>query len=408
MSSRKAFGFTGAFGSGCTTSAKYLRDDKGCSYISVSKVIKDLWSKENPGRQSSRQDLQRLGDSIRAEEGSAALIDAAIKAQDKGGATPLAIDGIRNLGEVEHLRELFGFNFTLVAILSSKQARWDRIGQQYYLDAGLTKDDFDDDDERDWDEEMNYGQQVRLCLDKADILVDNTETLGELHPKITSYYELVTGESPRQATEQEILMNIAYSASHSSKCVKRHVGAVVVDTRGRVVGVGYNENPVGTKPCIEEPEYNFTCYRDILRNDHFDDLSKRKARCPRCGELLPSIQGPPWKCPACVKRGDKANLEPFVFPDRAMNWCTAIHAELWAILAAGDRARGGTLYTTTFPCFQCAEKLIQVGIETVYFTEVYPDTHSGKRLELAGITLYQFEGVRSLSFERIFAQTRPA
>ena len=85
-----------------------------------------------------------------------------------------------------------------------------------------------------------------------------------------------------------------------------------------------------------------------------------------------------------------------------MSWCTAVHAEVSAVLAAGERARGGTLYTTTFPCFQCAEKITQVGIKTVYYSEAYPDPHSGKRLELSGIDLRQFEGVRSSSIERFF------
>lgn len=76
-----------------------------------------------------------------------------------------------------------------------------------------------------------------------------------------------------------------------------------------------------------------------------------------------------------------------------MSWCTAVHAEVSAVLAAGERARGGTLYATTFPCFQCAEKITQVGIKTVYYSEAYPDPHSGKRLELSRIELRQFEGL---------------
>jgi deoxycytidylate deaminase/dephospho-CoA kinase len=407
MAGRRVFGFTGAFGSGCTTSAKHLHYNKGYEYISLSKVVKDRWAAANPGRNSARFDLQRTGDDIRKAEGSHALVTAALQDQDHNHDAPLVIDGLRNVGEIEHLRDLFGYYFTLVALLSSKDDRWARIGQRLYLDNNLTKTDFDDDDERDWEEDTPYGQQVRLCVDKADILIDNSEELGRLGPKVIEYAELVTGEKPRHANETEIFMNMAFSSSHSSKCLKRHVGAIIVDSRGQVVGVGFNENPLGTKPCAEEENYSKKCYRDLLRNDHFKDLSKRGARCPRCGDPLPLIEGPPWKCPTCIGRSDKANLEPFFFPDRAMSWCTAIHAEVWAILAAAERARGGTLYTTTFPCFQCAEKIIQVGVKTIYFTEVYPDPHSGKRLELADMTLYQFEGVRSLAFERIFSAMQP-
>jgi len=407
MNGPKAIGFTGAFGSGCTTCAEFLREYRDYTYVSLSQVIKDRWAASNPGVEPTRHNLQQLGDEIREKEGPGALVDLSLREQAKDTNADVAIDGIRNLGEVERLTEIFGFRFTLIAVLSSKEDRWERIGISAYRKKGFTKVDFDDDDERDWDEEEIYGQQVRLCVDKADVLIDNSETLGELRPKLLEYVDVVIGANSRPATQHEIFMNIAFSASHSSKCKKRHVGAVVVDDRGQVVGVGYNENPLGTKPCVEEPTYAYQCYRDILRNDHFKDLSNRGARCPRCGEPLPLIQGPPWKCPACSGRGDKSNLEPFIFPDRAMSWCTAVHAEVWAVLAAGERARKGTVYTTTFPCFQCAEKLIQCEIKKIFYTEIYPDSHSGKRLELAGVTLYQFEGVRSLSFERIFSRTRP-
>jgi deoxycytidylate deaminase len=202
-------------------------------------------------------------------------------------------------------------------------------------------------------------------------------------------------------------MNMAFAASHSSKCLKRHVGAVIVDNAGQVVGVGYNENPLGTNPCVLEPSYDYKCHRDRLRNGHFDGLAALGARCPVCGKAIRKVVGPPWRCQECAAEEKKTNLEQYFFPDRAMNWCTAVHAELWAILAAGERARQGRLYTTTFPCFQCAEKLTQVGISQVFYTEPYPDTPSEARLKIAKIDLQRFEGVRSSQFERIFAPLRP-
>jgi deoxycytidylate deaminase len=403
-----AIGFTGAFGSGCTTAAKHLRDQRQFSLITLSDVIKAKWSEKYGSKQPLRSDLQKFGDDIRRTYGPGVLVDFALSDPVLASSNRFVFDGIRNLGELERLRTIFGFDFTLFAILSQKDSRWDRIGAPAYTDKGLSKKDFDDDDQCDWDEETIHGQQVKLCVDKADILIDNSESLKDFLPKILRYSGLVIGEISEPATQNEIFMNMAFSASHSSKCLKRHVGAVVVDLRGQVVGVGYNENPIGTKPCAEEPSYDFKCYRDILRNGHFDDLAKRGARCPKCGEPLKTKEGPPWICEACSLKGEKTNLEPFFFPDRAMNWCTAVHAELWAIMAAGERARGGTLYTTTFPCFQCTEKLIQAGIEEVYFTDMYPDPHSGKRLELGNVILHQFEGVRSISFERLFEKTRPS
>ncbi len=90
-----------------------------------------------------------------------------------------------------------------------------------------------------------------------------------------------------------------------------------------------------------------------------------------------------------------------------MNWCTAVHAEVWAVLSAGNRARGATLYSTTFPCMQCAEKIAQAGIRTVSYTEAYPDAHGLARLNLSQVKVERFEGVRSSAFERIFSTVKP-
>lgn len=404
-------GVTGAFGSGCTTAARYLRDERGFEMITLSDCIRSEWNKRNPGKEPSRLDLQKLGDELRQKNKNGFLIETTLNELNKKDGNPkyLVFDGIRNLGEIDQLRNTFGYKFSLLGVLAATDERWERIGSTTYIDKGLTRSDFILDDQRDSNEEVDWGQQVHLCIDRADLLVNNAAnvTLTAFKNKILEFIDLVSGTTVRSAAMDEILMNMAFSGSHSSKCLKRHVGAVVVDPSGRVVGVGYNENPLGTKPCVEEPEYGKQCFRDIVRNEHFKRLSERKILCPVCANQLPEIKGPPWRCPNCAKKEVKTNLESFFFPDRAMNWCTAIHAEVWAILAAGDRGRGGTLYTTAFPCFQCAEKITQAEIDEVIFTEPYPDPYSKARLTLAGIKLKQFEGVRSSSFERIFSRMKP-
>ena len=408
---RIVVGLTGAFGSGCTTAARHLRDGRGFKLITLSDTLRVEWRTRGNTTEPTRADLQKLGDELRMKEGGGVLVNRALNEfragiEGKDGGDKIVIDGIRNLQEISRLQDVFGYRFVLVAVLASIEDRWSRIGSTAYIDRGLSFPDFIADNLRDMSEDSAYGQQVQLCLDKADILIDNSPitTLVAYQRKVLDFVDLATGQVARPAMDREILMNIAFSAAHSSKCLKRHVGAVVADPSGKVVGVGYNENPIGTKPCMEEPAYNNACYRDIVRNNHFRGLFEKGTRCPKCAEPLPQLVGPPWLCPKCTP---KTNLEAFFFPDRAMNWCTAIHAELWAILAAGERCKDGTVYTTTFPCFQCAEKIIQVGLKQVVFTEPYPDPYSKDRLILAKIELRQFEGVRSSSFERIFSKLKP-
>ena len=68
------------------------------------------------------------------------------------------------------------------------------------------------------------------------------------------------------------------------------------------------------------------------------------------------------------------------------------HAELNAILNYdGTNLRGSTIYTTLFPCNECAKALIQAGIkEVVYLSDKYAGSDSmraSKRMmDMVGIT----------------------
>lgn len=50
------------------------------------------------------------------------------------------------------------------------------------------------------------------------------------------------------------------------------------------------------------------------------------------------------------------------------------HAEMEAILAAraGISVKGRDLYSTTFPCHNCAKLIISAGINRVVYIEPYP------------------------------------
>jgi deoxycytidylate deaminase len=53
----------------------------------------------------------------------------------------------------------------------------------------------------------------------------------------------------------------------------------------------------------------------------------------------------------------------------------SIHAEMHAILlgsqTAGERVKGGKLFSTTYPCHSCARHIIASGIKEVYYIEPY-------------------------------------
>ena len=148
---------------------------------------------------------------------------------------------------------------------------------------------------RDQGEEETWGQQVGRCVDLADVLIPNVAQLPARDvrtfflDKIKQYLPLVEGREVRAPTDQEVLMNIAFSAAHGSLCLKRQVGAVIALGK-EPLATGYNENSTGIKPCIHEFGY---CFRDEYRQDRFKELARMGAKCPFCSTPIPTPLLPP-------------------------------------------------------------------------------------------------------------------
>jgi deoxycytidylate deaminase/dephospho-CoA kinase len=390
-------GLTGPFGSGCTTAAHMLAEgDPPFTKVKLSDVLRTL------GGDGSRGSLQDLGNTIRQQEGNQALVVRGlgeVLGGDGAAPTRVVIDGIRNLGEVRWLQHALGDRFSLFAITADPTERFARTKDRF-----SSSEEFYEADRRDQGEEEDYGQQVNRCVDYADVLIPNEhleqwQVQSAFRARVTQFAALVEGRHARYANPEEMLMNVAYSATHGSKCLKRQVGAVIA-LGDEPLASGYNENPTGLKPCIEEFE---ACFRDIVRHERYELLATSGAKCPYCGEPMQHDLLPPWRCPACLRKLDDA-----FFPDRAMKWCTALHAEERAIInAAGRDLARTTLYTTTYPCILCAEKIIHVGIRDIVYVEAYPDVHAAVLFKQANVATRRFEGVRSRNFERYFAPIQP-
>lgn len=394
----------------------------------LSTVVKQRWDADKPGVRPRRSELQDLGNKMRLEATDPAiLVSETLKTLETSKETfsRIVVDGVKNLGEIEYLKKRFGLRFFLFAIQCKQSERWERTRATNYEPFKLTDRDFNEENERDRDQEHVYGQQVQLCVDQSDVFIDNSDVgLATFREKVIEYAMLVIGETVRYARPDEILMNIAYSYAHGSKCMKRQVDAVIVQPEfmsdkaagllgvGQIAGLGFNENPTGTAPCVEEQKYGAnhatmtmgSCFRDIVRHKSFVQHAESGTRCPACGNplVLPISKVPPWRCSNC-----KTDLEKFFWPERAMTKCTAVHAEVQAIMAAGQKAIGSTLFSTTFPCFQCAEQIIHAGIKYIVYTETYPDFLGAERLEIAKVKMWRFEGVKSGRFHEVFSKTRP-
>lgn len=114
-------------------------------------------------------------------------------------------------------------------------------------------------------------------------------------------------------------MAVAEAMALRSKCVRRQIGAVIVSPDNSQIWVGYNGPPAGWMPT--------------------NDVTTCEMWCER----------------------SKFNQATAGYDN-----CITIHAEANALLKS-DRAlrRGGTIYVTSFPCWDCAKMVANSGIKKV-------------------------------------------
>ncbi len=151
------------------------------------------------------------------------------------------VDSIRNPGEIRLFRE-FSRNFFLMAVCADRHIRWERVRPRY---NGNLKN-FEDDDKNDTGEDNPpHGQRVGDCFSEADIIISNnepiaapgTEDFDKLAGRVKRYADLVAEPLTRVPiiSRDEALMAAAYAVSLESSCLKRKVGAVVVDANQNII-----------------------------------------------------------------------------------------------------------------------------------------------------------------------------
>jgi len=414
-------GLTASFGSGCSTFQGILKKEFDYRTYSLSKLVKDKWSQKNQSRkidEATRKELQDIGNLMREKKGLEYLAKEIINIADRETKSyeknkPIVFDSFRNIAEVEYFRKVFPY-FYLISINCTPIERWKRCKDKY-KSLGLKHRDFIEDDKRDKNEDIPEGQQIELCTDESDISINNETSYSDaslreyvLKNNLRNLLGLLTGDETRTPLPKEVYMNVAYAASLMSNCYKRQVGAAIVNPDGVILSIGYNENPTPIRPCLEQFEY---CYKDIYKKDFFNDLINSACPNPECKKILDHIPSN-YRCPYC-----NFDLDGYYIRDRAASRCSALCAEEKAIINAGLSSLDKCIiYTTTFPCFSCAQKIIYTGIKTIYYAESYPDRDSAKLLDIAkkiyedrneeGIKVYAFQGVKKKGYFKLFGDWR--
>jgi len=339
-------GMTGAFGSGCSYIAKEFIVPEGFKYISLSNYLKKLYAEEKGVDNPDRRILQDYGNKIRSTRGREILAQMAIdEIEADSNQNFFVVDSFRNPGEVEMFRKKYP-DFYLMGIFADYNVRWERIKHKYNNNNA----EFDKDEKRDQGKgEDENGQRVEDCFLNADVVISNNETIIKnnsayklMKEKVIKYLNLFRNPGRELPNDDEAVMAMAYANGLRSHCLKRKVGAVIVDQFGNSFSAGYNEVPIGESPCKEK--YG-RCYRDYEREKI-------------CNNLKQYINNP-------------EHIKEIISNFKILDLCKSLHAEENAIIniarfGSSSALFGATLYTTTYPCNLCANKIAQVGIKKLY------------------------------------------
>ncbi len=410
--SNLVIGLTGPFGSGCSEMRKVLeKEDFGFKPFKISDDIRSEVGKKSKlidkGKPGWRKILQDHGNEQRKQDRSY-WINKVVERIDRVniGDQNIVIDGFRNFKEIQEIRKIYP-RFFLVAICAERNNRFQRVKEDY-----SDYNEFKNDDRRDQNEDFDWGQSVQKCVDDADYVYYNNENFFVypqnkegpnldkieriLEEQANDFVPLMEGreETSRKPSGEEIQMAAAYAQSNSSTCMKRHVGSVITITRDGQefpISMGFNENPPHLRTCLSEN----VCYKDE------DMTAKLRAQCqtiycPSCGKKSQPVEKP-WVCECGT------SFREWLHPNRNMELCTAIHAEERAILSLGNRGtKAGTLYVTTFPCFQCARLILDAEIKRVVYVEAYPVKETSEFLKANQVKVEPFTGFTARAFFRIF------
>ena len=145
-------------------------------------------------------------------------------------------------------------------------------------------------------------------------------------------------------TWDQYFMSIAELTAKRSTCLRRNVGAVIVQDK-HIIATGYNGAPRGIAHCAE------------------------RGGCLRQELGIPS--------------GERHEL------------CRALHAEQNAIIQAavfGHSIEGATIYVTHAPCVICSKMIINAGIKKIFVGADYPDDFATEILGEAGLKIVELNG----------------
>jgi cytidine deaminase len=287
--------------------------------------------------------------------------------------------------EIAMLRNIYGRGFYAISVYSPRDVRVESLTARIAKSRPTRKIEGARAEaerliERDELEELtSLGQDVRDAFPLADFFVDGRDK-AHFEPHLKRFVELVFSHPFHTPTRDEYGMYHAKATALRSADLGRQVGAAIASSDGDIVAVGCNEVPKaggGLYWYGDSPDG-----RDYLRP--IDSTTEQREQI--IGELLSRLRDLGWLASKQRARRVEALVNELVYGrGRAqfkgtqvfslLEFGRTVHAEMAALMDAARRGvsvKGGTLFSTTFPCHLCARHIIAAGLTRVVYIEPYP------------------------------------
>ena len=404
------FGFVGAIGTDLNSLADILAHaleevSYSCEMVEVIELLRGMENFNLDSSTANEEERIRVrmneGDRLRRvlerKDALAILSVIAIRAsRELSTGSPnrprrghaYVLKSLKHPAEAEKLRKIYGLRFVLIGAYSPRETRRGDLieklsashGKPESGDAcetiGSVADELIERDEEDVGNE--YGQKLGETFPLADFFIDLSRS--NAMQEVQRFVALLFQNPFHTPKIDEYGMFHARGAAVRSADLGRQVGAAIVTPDRELVALGTNEVPkaygglYGPEDENEQRDFvlgydsNDMMKRTILL-DLLENLARKAATDPTKGALEAELKT--WM--KLASDDARAFMQDMQLRN-VLEFGRGLHAEMAALMDAvkrGVSVHGCILYTTTFPCHNCAKHILAAGIGEVVYIERY-------------------------------------
>jgi len=282
------------------------------------------------------------------------------------------IRSLKRPEEIFRLRQIYRPGLYIIGVFATEEERMEYLTRRKAYSPQQAQhlmriDEAQADDE--------YGQRNRKTFHLADVFVQTKD--GLYKNQLERFLDLLFGDPFTTPTRDEHGMFLAAAASMRSAQLGRQVGAAILNIFGDVLSVGCNEVPRAGGG-LYWSEDDDDC-RDHKRKPDHDGVvwdSNDQVQAEIAKDIMEKVKP---HLGADHKALDRAKLFADTKLEDITEFGRAVHAEMDALLScmrSGTSPTTCTLYTTTFPCHNCARHIVASGIRRVVYVEPYPKSRA--------------------------------